>query len=494
VSEKSIVREPLDPELFDAVRDFVLEARSKYVMYRQSSGYVSKIHDPKKYSEFKSGFPHITRDFKAEIPDYEGPFGFKKSEWTPIVFTEWDSFRRLLEIADRHKRWQTTFFADKSQKDVEPGKSFWLIGVSRLPLQTFDRLMHLYGEDFTDDQLCEVYCQLEQGIVAERLQIVIAAPILLTKFDTKVFSIDTGMAVMEMPEEMHLSLASHRGSPTSSVNEVVSAAATHMLTLVGWSMVNDRAAVSPPYMRFDWYPVDKIDQFFDSLRVATGIETGYAEVFILPEGQAWAYAFTRDLPITVQGASARRYPLQFDNYGWLVERETVEEKQLGEVAKVYSGMKDRHSIELAGRRLSAGMLRENEDDAILDLLIGLEAMLSDRDKGELTFKLAVRTAAVLAALPGHDPGVVFGHVKQLYNYRSAVAHGDAKRTAKLRTLDVGGEQVSSIGLATSFLREVVRQLVKRPDLAAPSDIDSKLVLRSLARFKDSDSNAEGTIA
>jgi hypothetical protein len=200
----------------------------------------------------------------------------------------------------------------------------------------------------------------------------------------------------------------------------------------------------------------------------------------LPEGQKWAYRFREDLPPVVSGPSARRYPSHFDDFGWLVEREPVTTDQLAEVAEVYAGLEGKDSLGLSAKRLSAAMLREEEDDAILDLLIGLEAMLSDKEKGELTFKLAVRTAAVLAGLRDYDPSVVFGHVKQLYNYRSAVAHGDAKRAAKLRTLEVAGEQVSSITLATSFLRDVARQLIKHPDLAAASDIDSKLILRSLA--------------
>lgn len=476
-------RQPIDPELFNAVRDFVLEARIRYIEYRDGLGYVHKIHDLHEYGEFDSGFPHITRDLKSEVPDFRRPFGSKEGEWTPISFEDWDSFQRLLEIADRNEPLQATFYVDKSEKDEESGKSFWLIGVSDLPLEVFDRLMHVYGEDFTNEQLQDVYCRLEQGVLAEKLPIVIAVPILLTKFDPETFPITSGLAVVRMSKELHLARASRRGSPTSSVNEVVSAAATHMLILTGWEMPNARGAMSPSYMRFDWYPVERIDRFFDALRVVTGVDTGYADVFIIPARQEWAYSFRRDLPGIVRGASVRRYPSHFDNFGWLAKREPVTEEQLAEVGEVYSGVEGRDSLELAARRLSAGMLRETDDDAILDLLIGLEAMLSDKDKGELTFKLALRSAAVLAGLPAYNPSVVFGQVKQLYNYRSAVAHGDAKRAAKLRTLDLEGEPVMSITLATSFLRDVIRQLVRQPNLSSPSDIDSKLVLHSLAHLE-----------
>ena len=487
MTDDSQTRQPRDTELFEAVRAFVLEARTQYLKYRDSASYVIKIHDRQEFDEFESGFPHITRDLTSEVADYRRPFGSKKTKWTPISFGEWESFERLMEIADRHERLQATSLIDPAKRHEGRGKDFWEIEVSDLPLEVFDRLMHVHGEEFECDQLTAVYCQLEEGILAEKLPIMFAVPILLTKFaDIEVFPISSDMAVIEMSKKMHLARVPRHGRPTSSVNEVVSNAATHMLILTGWEMPNSRGHRTAPYDRMDWYPVERIDRFFDSLRLTTGVDTGYAEIFIIPEGQQWAYRFREDLPVVVRGASARRYPSHFDDFGWLVDREPITEDQLTEVIEVYAGLADSDSLGLAARRLSTGMLREDEDDAILDLLIGLEAMLSDRERGELTFKLAVRTAAVLAGLRGYDPSMVFGQVKQLYSYRSAVAHGDAKKAAKLRMLNVNDDEVSSISLATSFLRDVARQLVKRPDLATPGDIDSKLILRSFARAEEAE--------
>jgi hypothetical protein len=484
VGDQSDKREPLDPALFDAVREFVLEARKRYVEYQDTGKYMSKLHDLLEYDEFKTGFPHITKAFKSDVPDYKGALGVEASEFTPIAYGDWESFKRLLDLADNHEELKRSFMIDPEKIEDEIGEHFWHFEVTRLPLAVFDRLMHVHGKDFTEEDLNKVYCPLEQGVLAENLPIAIAVPILLTKFESEVAAIDANVAVVPMSAEFHLASASRWGRPSSSVNETVAHAATHMLILVNWTMPNMRDSPSPPYTQLDWYPVNAIDRFFDALRVVTGIATGYAEAFIIPEWQTWAYSYKRDLPAIVEGASARRYPSHFDDFGWLRERDPITEDQMIEVSEVYQGFEGRDSIELAARRLSAGMLREAEDDAVLDLLIGLEAVLSDQDKGELTFKLAVRTAAVLAELSDYDPSVVFGQVKQLYNYRSAVAHGNAKKATKLRTLDVGGEQVSSISLATSLLREVVRQLVKRPDLTTPSDIDSKLILRSLACLAD----------
>jgi hypothetical protein len=474
-------RKPIDAELYEAVRAFVLEARENYMEYRETGKYMPKLHDLPKYGEFDTGFPQIsiTNAFNSDVPDYKGALGTTEGEFTPIAFGGWESFKRLLELADKHEGLKRSFLIDPAKVEDEIGERFWQFEVTRLPLAVFDRLMHVYGDEFTDDNLMQVYCQLELGALGDDLPIVFAVPILLTKFEPEIFAIDANVAVVRMSKEQHLARISRWSRLASSVNEVVAHAATHMLISVNWTMPNLSGSPSPPYKQLDWYPVDDIDRFFDAVRVVTGIDTGYAEAFIIPERQTWAYDFRRDLPAVVEGASARRYPSHFDDFGWNKEREPLTEEQLVEVSEIYRGLAGQDSIGLAARRLSAGMLRETEDDAVLDLLIGLEAVLSDQDKGELTYKLALRTAAVLGQLPAYNPGIIFGQVKRLYEYRSAVAHGRAKKVAKLRKIVSGDEDISAISLATELLREVIRQLVKRSDLSSPSDIDSRLILQSL---------------
>jgi hypothetical protein len=265
MNDRSEGRQPRDPELFGAVRDFVLEARTHYVNYREEASYIAKVHDRQEYDEFDSGFPHISRDLNSEIPDYGGPFGSKETRWTPIGFGEWESFKRLLAIADEHERIHASSMIDPAKRHEGRGKDFWEIEVSSLPLEVFDRLMHVHGEEFGDDDLTAVYCQLEEGILAETLPIVFGVPILLTKFaEVEVLAISSEVAVIEISKELHLARAPRHGRPTYSVNEVVSNAATHMLILTGWEMPNSRGYRTAPYDRFDWYPVDRVDRFFDS--------------------------------------------------------------------------------------------------------------------------------------------------------------------------------------------------------------------------------------
>lgn len=63
-------RQPIDSALYEAVREVVLEARSRFIAYRDGGGWVSKITEVFRYDEFNSGLPHLTRDLDSEIPDY----------------------------------------------------------------------------------------------------------------------------------------------------------------------------------------------------------------------------------------------------------------------------------------------------------------------------------------------------------------------------------------------------------------------------------------
>ena len=53
--------------------------------------------------------------------------------------------------------------------------------------------------------------------------------------------------------------------------------------------------------------------FFAALRLATGIETGYAQILMIP--RKWTFEYLADL-IPSYGVTVRRYPNHFDNYGW----------------------------------------------------------------------------------------------------------------------------------------------------------------------------------
>jgi hypothetical protein len=454
----------------------VHEAREAFLRYVEGGGWVAKEEQVQAYGEFPSGLPHLSVDFDSELLDFDSPFGPIPSKGNPICYSDWDSVNRLLELAVRHPMLRRTSFAESIGGDrVE---HHFRIEIGHIPFDIFERLMNVYGADFTDAQLQDVYCEVEAGRLLEKLPVSIAIPIVCTRIEPERVMIGPNATVFKLSKAQHLARASTDFRlPGPSVSATVADAATHALVLKGASIDNRLHGEHDNYMSLSWYPTEEIDRFFDALRVATGLDTGYAQIHLIPEG--WAWHLHRDLPPLIQGAAARRYPGGFDHYGWLGEKRAVSAAELEQVSVLFATLAGSERLALAAKRLSSAMLHDSDEDAVLDLMIGLEALLGDRRPSEMTHKLALRCAAVLG-LVGADPVVVFDSVKKLYRYRSAVAHGDTKNTEKWRSIEIDGRVVGATALATRFLRETISVLSQRTELIDGDQVDLKLVLPALA--------------
>jgi Apea-like HEPN len=86
---------------------------------------------------------------------------------------------------------------------------------------------------------------------------------------------------------------------------------------------------------------------------------------------------------------------------------------------------NRETVEFASRRLGYGSGRSRHEDAFIDYMVGLESLLTDRNqKGEVTYKISMRTAAMLGETPDERMQIK-RDVNRLYGKRSDVLHGTA---------------------------------------------------------------------
>ena len=93
-------------------------------------------------------------------------------------------------------------------------------------------------------------------------------------------------------------------------------------------------------------------------------------------------------------------------------------------------------LQLAARRLSDGLGRRREDDAILDYAIGLEALLLPKESIN-SYRFALRGATILG-WEGAERQPFFDNFKEFYDVRSRVIHGDRVKADKLgRAHDFG---------------------------------------------------------
>ena len=115
------------------------------------------------------------------------------------------------------------------------------------------------------------------------------------------------------------------------------------------------------------------------------------------------------------------------------------------------------AVEIACSRYGSAVVRRAASDRILDLMIGLEAILlagagSAKDRGELRYRLAVRYATLFdrASDRKHD----FRIVKDLYNARSEIVHGGGTD----RLYKIADERLSPDDVATKA-REVLHRVL-----------------------------------
>ncbi len=118
----------------------------------------------------------------------------------------------------------------------------------------------------------------------------------------------------------------------------------------------------------------------------------------------WVKGYSADLEYIIC-ENVKEYPQKFDDYYWnSKEFPLIGVEQANKLLSVFSCIENEidRKLEIAIKRLNNSIQRSNEEDALLDSIIGIETLLSDGDKGELTYKLSMRTAALLNKFNSYD--------------------------------------------------------------------------------------------
>lgn len=95
---------------------------------------------------------------------------------------------------------------------------------------------------------------------------------------------------------------------------------------------------------------------------------------------------------------------------------------------------DRHYLQLPARRLVSGITRTRGEDALVDYVVALEALLGRRDeRTELGYRFRTRGSVLLGAR-GSSRREHFRKLRQLYGLRSDIVHGLDVNAAGLREM------------------------------------------------------------
>lgn len=443
--------------------------------------WIDRHYNWPKISAFSGcGLPNLYESNFETPTDYSRAFAGDN----PIISEDnLASFQNLLLFSKSHEcilghLVPDTFYT--ADVDSEFKNRFLKMFVYSISGDLIDRYIHINKTcKFMDDAFKEIYEPYERSIFQDILDFDIYIPILFLKFDFDEIELGPDLRLEKMNTNFQLARTAIK-SYGHNAHECVLSAATHALVLKNWSVKNQNQwALSNLFSEPSVYPIIQIDKFFAALRIVTGFFTGYAQILLKPKN--WVNHYKADLP-SISGTSIVKYPDWFENYYW--NNENIPEIR-EETARVTGGIylklinAKENSIDLACKRLNLCFLRDDEQDLVIDAIIGLETLLSDDNRQEMTHKLAMRIGA-LTKLAGHSsksPYQVFREVKELYSFRSAIIHGSTKADKKREI--ISDEQKKPISpLAIDYLKMVLRVLLDYPQYRDPEKIDEELLLAS----------------
>jgi hypothetical protein len=343
-----------------------------------------------------------------------------------------------------------------------------------------ERYLHRYGVDrpLNEAKRDRLIFPIVTGMIAKTLYMRLVVPIVLTHFDVDRFRLTDSTYILRLPQKMHLSrFAVDRIG--SGVTKMVAHAATHAFVSTEWHLEPEtHAEARSSLSNISENVLNDVDIFFGALRAATGIATGYAQVLWAPNG--WALDYYCDLP-RLYGSTIRKYPDEFDDYGWIRPRYTVTRDDLLEVRRIYKGLNlnQNEAMVLAIKRLNSSLTRSDAADAILDATIGLELLLGDDQNQSLSYKLRLRAGALaFLKTTQRSPTSIAQLVKAVYEARSAIVHGKKRKPSKKVKPASDHRYEDERYKASELLRFVIDALVMHPEYLDPARIDSELLLRS----------------
>lgn len=264
-------------------------------------------------------------------------------------------------------------------------------------------------------------------LFSDQIKLNIMIPILLLQFEFNSYKINETMNIIKMNDEMQLSRYKI-GESRGTFEKIVKGCATHALYLEEYTLKypsNNYWNITDALSRYRSFPLFTINSFFISLFLETGIYNGYEQVITIP--QNWMLFVSNGNLINMHGTTANMYPTYLENGTWNNEVLKINISQLKKVKIIFNKIINCNNkqIEMAVDRLIRALIRENKEDAFLDILIGIEILLTDNEKTEVIYKLSMRISFIMNNLSNNiDYRKV---LKDLYAYRSAIVHGNANK-------------------------------------------------------------------
>lgn len=433
-------------------------------------GYFPRVEEVP-YKENEHGWPSVTRSFypfggKSDFVEWTSVFGAEKNETLKFDVRDVPALAPLIDEAIADETLDRAFDPLGVGRRDEAKRTRWLGGGAVTEAATLLMRAEALG-DVSEASLRTIYGQWERGHFEKEIIGDLLFPILLTHFDIDDrMEVGPGVSIERIPEELHRMRALSIGH--SEVNPFLASAATHALVLHDQRFDNSDGPLARR-IKFDIQAPGReaADLFFQALTVASGHESGYAQVCLRPHG--WATDWRLDLPPLELVSSLVAYPRAF-NGGWNGDGVSVDAAALGTLPALLAGLQaTTPRAKLAARRLRQSSMREHHDDIVIDACIGIEALVGE-EHDELVHRMGLRASVALSKV-GWNANAAYDVLKKVYGHRSKIVHGTEPKNA---TITIADAKYQVAPTAVFLLRSLLQAHLLATPPWSPAGLDALL--------------------
>lgn len=459
------------PEFYNLLKNFIFE-----ICPIAKKALADRIYFPPAYDKYpklkfrENGMPDI--DFYGEKPlDISRVFHAYAGK-ADVELDEYATYIQCVEYLSNTSDFDKIIYFFKKDDDK------WNKTCIRIFLIHILERYYLLNktEDNNDELLEQIYTRIENAIFNEILYFDFSIPVLFVNFDFDEYKINDFCTLRRISDDYHKARI-FVTSYSPPVTPTLISCATHELVLKRWYVKNERGPLKLNTDYEQFYPLDKFDNLIVAIKTATNINTGYAQLLIYPDD--WSAYDRMDLP-GISGMSIKRYPSYFENYYWNEkELPCVSLEQAAVIGKIYERLDDcNNKLKIACKRLRYSCLREDEEDSILDIIIAMEVLLTDNERGEITHKLSLRLSKLIALFrTDYNPFDAFSNMKRIYAYRSKIVHGgrvkSKSKEIKMEEKSVAGSD--EVKIANDYLRLLIQILLEHPKFLDVKEIDKAMI-------------------
>jgi hypothetical protein len=396
-------------------------------------------------------------------------FWFKKG--IGMDYVKFESWEKLREFVLSNEDFVTHFSLGKEIEHLEESSRKYRESqfIEEKVSALIDHYIHKFNsKKFNEIRFKSIFDKWFNSIKQKKLNFDIWIPLLFTSIDANNFKLSDSVAIKKIDNNLQISrhLYALDGLQHTGAKSFLISGCSHAIVIKNWYFEGTlkEYSIFPIFARIlnhDSFIKD-INNVIGSIRIVTGFDLGYYQVFAQPLNWTRGYVARYEKLITTYG---NFYPPKYEDYGWnkpTIKINKTDLRKSKDVFKYLSESKN-EKIYFAIQKLNSIITREKNEDIIFDTTVALESLLANDSNQEITYRLSTRGAYLckLFKFENYTPIVIKQALTKLYGFRSAVAHGKTKKEIKkLETVKIDKFDIDLLDFGLKFLRHTIKVMLK----------------------------------